>query len=251
MGADGGVFAFGDAGYFGSLQSLHLTPASPIVGIAATPTGKGYWLVGADGGVFAFGDAGYFGNVATLLGAPAPSPIVGMAATPDGGGYWVVRNDGAVSRFGDAGFFGSTLTTGIVPTAPVVGIVATPDAKGYWLVGGDGGVFTFGDAGYFGSLPAELATGGVTLASPVSVVGLASRPEWSAGARTAPRLVPVDHQIRRPAGATRPRSELSPPRPTRRPWCGGHAASRRSSSSSPYSTSSPVARSSPRRKKAV
>lgn len=30
---------------------------APIVGIAATPTGKGYWLVGADGGVFAHGDA--------------------------------------------------------------------------------------------------------------------------------------------------------------------------------------------------
>lgn len=36
---------------------------APIVGIAATPTGKGYWLVGMDGGVFAFGDAGNFGNV--------------------------------------------------------------------------------------------------------------------------------------------------------------------------------------------
>lgn len=36
---------------------------APIVGIAATPTGKGYWLVAADGGVFAFGDAAYMGNV--------------------------------------------------------------------------------------------------------------------------------------------------------------------------------------------
>lgn len=36
---------------------------APVVGIAATPTGKGYWLVCADGGVFAFGDAGFFGNV--------------------------------------------------------------------------------------------------------------------------------------------------------------------------------------------
>lgn len=37
--------------------------SAPIVGIAATPSGKGYWLVGADGGVFAFGDATYLGNV--------------------------------------------------------------------------------------------------------------------------------------------------------------------------------------------
>ena len=40
---------------------------APIVGIAATPTGKGYWLVGADGGVFAFGDATFFGRVEYVL----------------------------------------------------------------------------------------------------------------------------------------------------------------------------------------
>lgn len=32
---------------------------APIVGMAATPTGKGFWLVAADGGVFNFGDAPY------------------------------------------------------------------------------------------------------------------------------------------------------------------------------------------------
>jgi len=40
---------------------------APIVGIAITPTGKGYLLVGADGGVFAFGDAPYLGNVEYVL----------------------------------------------------------------------------------------------------------------------------------------------------------------------------------------
>jgi len=40
---------------------------APIVGMAATPTGKGYWLVAADGGVFAFGDARYLGNVEYVL----------------------------------------------------------------------------------------------------------------------------------------------------------------------------------------
>ena len=29
----------------------------PLVGMAATNTGAGYWLVAADGGVFSFGDA--------------------------------------------------------------------------------------------------------------------------------------------------------------------------------------------------
>lgn len=35
---------------------------APIVGMAATPTGRGYWVVAADGGIFAYGDAGFFGN---------------------------------------------------------------------------------------------------------------------------------------------------------------------------------------------
>lgn len=36
---------------------------APIVGMAATPTGEGYWLVAADGGVFAFGDAQFLGGM--------------------------------------------------------------------------------------------------------------------------------------------------------------------------------------------
>jgi hypothetical protein len=38
-----------------------IAPAAPILGIAATPDGRGYWLVASDGGVFAFGDAGFMG----------------------------------------------------------------------------------------------------------------------------------------------------------------------------------------------
>ncbi|MDP9403683.1 MAG: hypothetical protein M3P85_10200, partial [Actinomycetota bacterium] len=38
----------------------------PIVGMAATPSGRGYWLVGADGGVFAFGDAVFAGSTGAL-----------------------------------------------------------------------------------------------------------------------------------------------------------------------------------------
>ncbi len=36
---------------------------APISGMAATPTGKGYWLCAMDGGVFAFGDAPFLGAV--------------------------------------------------------------------------------------------------------------------------------------------------------------------------------------------
>jgi len=57
---DGGIFAFGDAGYFGSTGGMHLN--KPIVSMAATPTGAGYWLVGSDGGIFSFGDAALHGS---------------------------------------------------------------------------------------------------------------------------------------------------------------------------------------------
>ena len=36
---------------------------SPIVGMAPTPSGKGYWLVASDGGVFTFGDAHFYGSL--------------------------------------------------------------------------------------------------------------------------------------------------------------------------------------------
>jgi hypothetical protein len=48
------VFPFGDAAAAGALTTA---PNLPVVGMAATPTGRGYWLVSADGAVFTFGDA--------------------------------------------------------------------------------------------------------------------------------------------------------------------------------------------------
>ena len=123
---------------------MHL--AAPIVAMAATPDGLGYWLAAADGGVFAFGDARWLGSTGRL---PLVSHVVGMAATPDGGGYWLVAADGGVFAFGDAGWFGSM---GERPLdAPVVGMATTPDGGGYWLAGADGGIYAFGDAPWLGS----------------------------------------------------------------------------------------------------
>jgi hypothetical protein len=53
--SDGGIFSFGDAQFYGSTGAIRLT--KPIVGIAPTPDGGGYWLVAPDGSVFSFGDA--------------------------------------------------------------------------------------------------------------------------------------------------------------------------------------------------
>ena len=42
--------------------------------MAATPDGRGYWLVASDGGIFAFGDAGFYGSTGDLT---LNRPIVG------------------------------------------------------------------------------------------------------------------------------------------------------------------------------
>ena len=72
----GGIFAFGDAHFYGSTGGVAL--AKPIVGMATTPDRKGYWLVASDGGIFAFGDAHFDGSTE---GVTLGTPIVGMAAT--------------------------------------------------------------------------------------------------------------------------------------------------------------------------
>jgi hypothetical protein len=144
VGSDGGIFNYGDAGYFGSAGAMKLN--KPIVGITPTPDGKGYWLVASDGGVFSYGDATFYGSTG---GMKLNAPIVGIAATPDGKGYWLVGSDGGVFNYGDAAFEGSAGSLKL--NQPVVSISATPDGLGYWLTAADGGVFNYGDAKFLGS----------------------------------------------------------------------------------------------------
>jgi hypothetical protein len=149
VGADGGVFAFGDAHFYGSLGRIKLQ--APIVGIDTTPDLKGYWLVGADGGVFAFGDAHFYGSLGRIK---LQAPIVSIIATRDGKGYWLVGADGGVFALGDAPFFGSL--GGAKLNAPVVGMTLDQAGDGYWLVGTDGGIFTFGKARFHGSFVGQV-----------------------------------------------------------------------------------------------
>ena len=241
--SDGGIFTFGDAGFYGSTgrppaeqadrrhgghprrqgllagglrrRHLHLRRRrastarpgrihlnKPIVGMAATPDGKGYWLVASDGGIFTFGDAGFYGSTGgitstsrssawpppptaratgwwppTAASSPSATPAstARPAASTSTSRSWAwpppptARATGwwpptaASSPSATPRFFGST--GGIHLNQPIVGMAATPDGKGYWLVASDGGIFTFGDAGFFGS------TGGQPLNKPI--VGMA------------------------------------------------------------------------------
>ena len=72
--SDGGVFAFGDAAFAGSMGGTRLD--APMVAIAANPDGSGYWSAAADGGVFAFGDAPFLGS---MVGTKLNAPVTGMA----------------------------------------------------------------------------------------------------------------------------------------------------------------------------
>jgi len=144
---DGGVYAFGDAAFYGSVPGVLPPGASlnqPVVGIASTQDGKGYWMVASDGGVFSFGDAHFWGSVG---GTHLNKPVVGMAQN-NVGGYWLVASDGGIFSF-NATFYGSTGS--IVLNQPVTGMAATNDGNGYWMVAADGGIFAFGDAPFWGS----------------------------------------------------------------------------------------------------
>ncbi len=160
--ADGGIFSFGGARFFGSMGGHPLN--EPVVGMASTSDDGGYWEDASDGGIFAFGDAHFYGSMG---GRPLNKPVVGMAPTATGAGYWLVASDGGIFAFGAARFYGSM---GAKPlNEPIVGMAPTPTGAGYWLVASDGGIFAFGKASFFGS------TGGIALNAPI--VAMAPSPD--------------------------------------------------------------------------
>jgi hypothetical protein len=81
---------------------------APVVGMASTPDGAGYWLVGSDGGVFSYGDAGFYGSANR---SALPTPAIGIAATSGGTGYWLLTANGGIATYGDALFFGAQRKT--------------------------------------------------------------------------------------------------------------------------------------------
>jgi hypothetical protein len=64
--ADGGIFSFGDARFYGSMGGIPLD--LPVVGMASN-FGNGYWLTAADGGMFSFGSAPFYGSMPQVFAA--------------------------------------------------------------------------------------------------------------------------------------------------------------------------------------
>jgi len=76
LAADGGIFAFGDAQFYGSMGGHRLN--APVAGVASSGDGAGSWLMGTDDGMFSFGDADSYGSaVGQGLGT-----IVSFVAVP-------------------------------------------------------------------------------------------------------------------------------------------------------------------------
>ena len=92
---DGGTFNYG-VPFHGSvpgslMPGQHLV--APIVGIAVTHSGNGYWEVGADGGVFTYGDAPFLGSIYTAIPSGTAQRAHRRDPAPGGG-------DGLSTRVG-------------------------------------------------------------------------------------------------------------------------------------------------------
>src|SRR5213076_2024872 len=99
-----------------AVESTVTTLSAAVVGMAATPTGNGYWRVEADGSVLTAGDAHYYGGANRV----PHDAIVAIAATRSGHGYWLTDRSGAVFNYGDAAFHGSM--AGKHLNLPIVGM---------------------------------------------------------------------------------------------------------------------------------
>ena len=176
MASDGGVFTF-NAPFYGSAGGLTLN--KPVVGIAATLNGTGYYLVASDGGVFTYGTRPSPARPANITPqqaggrhGPRPGdrrllagglrrrglllqrPVLGVDRQPDpqqaGGGHRprVGRERVPPGGFGRRGvrLQHALLRVDRRPEAepPVITGLNNNSYDGYWLTASDGGVFTFG-----------------------------------------------------------------------------------------------------------
>ena len=143
VGADGGIFSYGDAGFHGSTGSLQISTSRssawhPTLALVATG-----WSPGT-----VASSRSMLPSTARRGSIHSNKPVNGMASTHDGLGYWFVASDGGIFDYGDAPFHGSAGS--LVLNAPIVGMAPDFATGGYWLLGSDGGIFSY-DAAFFGA----------------------------------------------------------------------------------------------------
>jgi hypothetical protein len=110
--SDGGIFAFGDAKFYGSMGGKKLN--APVQSLVPDGDGTGYWLVASDGGIFAF-QADFKGSMG---GTKLNKPVTGMVRFADG--YLMVGEDGGIFDFSTKPFLGSLGAN--PPAHPIVSV---------------------------------------------------------------------------------------------------------------------------------
>ena len=241
MASDGGIFSFGGAPFYGSTGGMVLN--KPVVGMAATPDGGGYWLVASDGGIFSYGDAGFYGSTGSHRAQQADrrhgadarrqgllarglrrrdlllrrrqvlrqhrQHAAQQAGRGDGGDAERQRATGwsppTAASSPTATRRSTAAPAAIVLNKPIIGMITGPGGGGYFLVASDGGIFSFGTAPFYGSL------GGLPLKHPIV-----------AAAAIADRQRVLVHRHRRASSRTsaQPSYYGSAPSPLYRPIVG-------------------------------
>jgi Glycosyl hydrolase family 26 len=161
--------------FYGSTGSIRLN--LPIVGMAPSPDGRGYWLVGFDGGVFTFGDSSFYGSTAGW-GVYA----YGMIINPATAGYSVVAANGVAVQFGPGlnpnaqSAFG--LQQGVYDSSPTPSGMAafaqqthtSPTVASLYLPGNNGWANLDGAGGTLNYLSQQYGGSGYTLSIGVPII---------------------------------------------------------------------------------
>ncbi len=152
--------------------SLGSPPASGayVAGVAAAPSGRGYYVLRADGEVDAYGVPSY-GSVPVRL--PVGVTATGIAVDPATGGYWVLGSMGQVWAF-HAPYLGRVRVPGggWGQYPATVAIAAAPAGRGYYVLRANGAVAHFG-APFYGDVSHRLHYGAT---APVVATSLAVDP---------------------------------------------------------------------------
>jgi hypothetical protein len=152
VGADGGVFTFGDAKFEGSCPGIGGCVGTAVA-VMPDASGQGYWIVTNVGDVYSFGDAVYHGGP-----GPQGSSVTAAVRTPNGGGYLILLANGAVYAYGNAVNRGA-------PVGAASAIFTTSDGGGYWVATANGAVYNYGDAPNDGGMSGTRLNGSIIAGS--------------------------------------------------------------------------------------
>lgn len=136
--ADGGVFTFGDAQFYGSLPQRRPGVQNVVAAIRVGNTK--YCMLESSGRTSCFAAGSIYEDSQPVTYGLHSDPATTMIPSGDAQGWWVVSRKGKVSAYGSAVGAGEVAQQ---PYGPIMGGAGWGNNT-YRLVGADGGVFTFG-----------------------------------------------------------------------------------------------------------